>query len=287
MAFAGMVWGSAILIIIAIIYGALGFTALILTILAFVFLKKHKVASTVMFSVAGLSIAGIILMTAGINWVISPKPSVHITREGDTVEIQPEDWSNMAEAFNEYDTQAIISMLNEHPELTYFYDNNRVNIIDYGLYNLNIDVMRCALDHGAVFDDQETYRRRSYQCGSLNSFYQELYYPDGTQNPQYEEGAATDEMIEAVRFAIENGAQIVYDTSSYKIRPDSSQNFYEQTWIWVNQDDVISDKDWELLDLVRSYMPEDWSIDDMYDEDRNWYGCDHSPDARMYKEPGK
>ena len=287
MAFAGMVWGSAILITIAVIYGALGLTALILTILGFVFLKKHKVASTIMFSFAGLGIAGIILLTAGINWVLSPKPSVHITREGDTVAIQPEDWSNMSKAFAEYDMQAIIGMLNEHPELTYFYDNNRVNIIDYGLYNLNVDVMKCALEHGAVYDDQETYRRRSYQCGSLNSFYQELYYPDEKQNPRYEKGAASDEMIEAVRFAIENGAQIIYDTSSYKIRPDSSQNFYEQTWVWVNQDDVISDKDWELLDLVKSYMPEDWSIDDMYDEERKWYGRDFSPDAREYKRPNR
>ncbi|MBR1832480.1 MAG: hypothetical protein IJ784_08615 [Ruminiclostridium sp.] len=286
MAFAGMVWGGAILIIILVIFSILCLSLLISTTLGFVFRKKHKTVSIIMFSIAGVILAIIVFLIVGSISASSPKPIKERTRDGDIVEIQAEDWSRIGSAFDTYNYQAIIDTLNEHPELAYFYDTNHVNIIDYGLYNLNVDVMKCALEHGAVFDDQKTYKRRSYECGSLNSFYQWLYYPDETQNPWYQKGAASDEMIEAVRFAIENGAQIVY-TDPRKIRPDSSQNFYEQTWIWVNQDDVISDKDWELLDLVKSYMPEDWSIDDMYDEDRQWYGRDFSPDARVYKGPNR
>lgn len=283
MAFAGLIWGSAIFIVIIIIYAMLGLSLLIFTILGFVFRKKHSVASIIMFSVAGVSLAVIVFLTVGYD--TSPKSITEYTQDGSKVEIQTEDWSKMNSAFKSYNPQTIINLLNEKSERIYFYDYYGVNVIDYGLFNMNVDIMKCALEHGAVFDDPVTaHKKRVYQYASLDAFYRELYYPDATNSPWYEEGAVTDEMIEAVRFALENGAMVDFH-ESYRTPADSSssQNFYEQTWIWVNSDNELSDKDWELLDLVESYMPDGWSVDDMYDSSRGWYGQDITPDAREYK----
>ena len=48
MAFAGMVWGGAILIIILVIFSILCLSLLISTTLGFVFRKKHKTVSIIM-----------------------------------------------------------------------------------------------------------------------------------------------------------------------------------------------------------------------------------------------
>ena len=69
---------------------------------------------------------------------------------------------------------------------------------------------------------------------------------------------------------IENGAEIMYDESSYKVKKYKPHNFYEQTFLWVNLDETISAKDKELLAPVESYMPDDWDKDSMKDND--WAG---------------
>lgn len=176
----------------------------------------------------------------------------------------------MAAAFDEHDIQKIETLLDAKPELIYYYDNNNVGIMDYGLYNLDTGLMKKAAELGAVYDDPRHFDNMIFYS-SLESFYSELYYPDNTQqDPLYKERETTDEIIEAVRFAIENGAEIMYDESSYKVKKYKPHNFYEQTFLWVNLDETISAKDKELLALVESYMPDDWDKDSMKDKD--WAG---------------
>ena len=266
MAFIGMVYSGIFITVLLIVYAVLGISALALVIIGIILLRKHRIAAVVMFIIAVLNVTGIVV---SFNFIVSPKPFTQETRDGGRVTIYPEDWSAMHSAVENRSSERIGELLDKHPELLYFYDQNRVSIIEYGLYNLDTDMMRVALDHGAVFDDPLRYKN-STLYSSLESFYRCLYYPDEERSPLYEAGAVTDEMIEAVRFAIENGAEIIYDQNSYKLTEHNPHNFYETTLLWVYKDDKISEKDEKLLSLVESCMPDDWSRDSIYE--RNWAG---------------
>ena len=87
--------------------------------------------------------------------------------------------------------------------------------------------MQCALNHSKKFNDpklniNDNFLRRFFACVNGNT---------------------TDKIINTIQFSLENGAKVVHQ----------HWDLYEDAKKWVMNDDVVSEKDNELLDLIAKY----------------------------------
>lgn len=245
MAFMGMVF---VMVALAVL-GALLLFALIFFVIGLILRKKHKIAAGILFVLAGLNVlivGGVILL------VVLPSPKTVDTPDG-TATLKPSWISKYRECIAANDIEGLNRLFDRHPEMIYYYDANHVMPLDYALYNTNIPMMQCALDHGAVFDDPLRYDHMAYDCGSLCSFFHDLDYPDWekTETDLHQEGAATDDIIETVRFAIAHGASTVH----IPFGNHSDGAIYEDALYWVQLDGIVSPKDKEFLALLRDNTP--------------------------------
>jgi hypothetical protein len=124
-------------------------------------------------------------------------------------------------------------------------------LLDYGLYNCDIDIMQIALDNGAVFDEPLRYDKMTFYS-SLDSFFSELDYPSWKRDESELtiEGNTTDKMLKALEFAINNGAEVSWDVYG----GTQKENFYDEALVWVEKDGQVSDKDAELLGMIERAM---------------------------------
>ena len=89
-------------------------------------------------------------------------------------------------------------LLKKHPNLVYIRDNNSNSILEYGLNNGNSELVRLALDNGAVFDDPAIYDHMAYVKTSMEDYIDSLYDRQITDNDveiikmMFEEDASTD-----------------------------------------------------------------------------------------------
>ena len=89
-------------------------------------------------------------------------------------------------------------LLKKHPNLVYIRDNNNNSILEYGLNNGNSELVRLALDNGAVFDDPAIYDHMAYVKTSMEDYIDSLYERQITDDDveiikmMFEEDASTD-----------------------------------------------------------------------------------------------
>lgn len=241
MAFAGMMIVGLILVLLCTLAG-IGIITLIAGIVLRV--KKHKKASTVLFCISGFLLGSVLVV---VILAVMPKSKTVSTPSGEAV-IKPSWIKKYENCIETHNIEELRKLVDKHPDLVYYYDQNYVMLLDYGLYNCDIAIMRIALDHGAVFDEPLRYDHMVFYS-SLDSFFSELDYPDWEKNSEEltVKGEASDKMIEAVKFAIDNGAKLKWEVN----HEDQCDNFYDIAVNWVNIDGVISEKDEELLEVIR------------------------------------
>ncbi|MCH5258010.1 MAG: hypothetical protein J1D87_12005 [Lachnospiraceae bacterium] len=240
MAFAGLmfVW------IILFILGAITFIGLLLLVIGIVLkVKKRKKSAAVLFVLSGLMLGSVLLL---VLLVVMPKPKTVDTPNGRTT-LRPSWIATYKQCLEKSDKDRLEKLVDRHPEMIYYYDANYVMLLDYGLYNCDIEIMQIALDHGAVFDEPLRYEHMIF-FSSLDSFFSELDYPDWERETDEltVEGETTDKMIEAVAFAIENGAQLKWEV--YNAYQDD--NFLDKAVNWVTLDGIVSEEDEKLLNLI-------------------------------------
>lgn len=241
MAFMGLMVVAIILILLGIMF----LLALILFTIGAIIRKKHKKASNVLFIIAGIN-AG--LLAVVLLFIFIPKPETIETRDGEA-KIYPSWISEYEKCLDEGDNDGMRKLIEKHPEMIYYYDVNRVTLLDYGMYNLDVELMQIAIDNGAIFDDPLTYDHLIFE-NSFDSFFDRLNYPDWEKEVTHKEGDTTDAMIETVEFMLNHGASLEFEnTNDYE-----HQNFYERVNSWVNSDYYLSDKDQKLLSLIKRHM---------------------------------
>ena len=237
MAFIGMVFAGAFFLILAVI----GFIGLVMLIIGIVVRKKTKIGSNILLVLGSI---GIILPIGVTVYLFAPKTQVFETEIG-TVRIRPGWISQYDEYLKENNTDKLQSLLDKHPEMIYYYDINRTTLLIYGHEHLNVEIMQIAIDHGAKFDDPYIYDHKIYE-NSFDSFFDAHWGKDGLPSA----GVTTDEVIDTVRFMIDNGASLKFTT-----KPEgTSQNFYERAEHWIMIDGVMSEKDMELLTLIENNL---------------------------------
>lgn len=241
MAFMGLMVVGIILILLGIMF----VLAAVLFIIGAVLRKKHRKASKVLFVLAGIN-AG--LLAVILLFIFIPRPKTIQTRDGEA-KIYPSWISKYEKYLDENDTEGMRKLIEKHPEMVYYYDVNRVTLLDYGMYNLDIELMQIAIDNGAIFDDPLTYDHLIFE-NSFESFFERLDYPEWEREVTHKKGETTDEIIATVEFMLNNGASLIYE-NAYEYE---YQNFYEEAKIWVMEDYDFSDKDKQLLALIEMYM---------------------------------
>ncbi|MCR5417709.1 MAG: hypothetical protein K6E84_02185 [Lachnospiraceae bacterium] len=204
---------------------------------------------------AGMMIATIALIVLGLILVLSVvfQPKKIETPHGE-VKLQKSWIREYEKCLDSHDLKKLDRLLTKHPDMIYYTDINAVNLIDLGLYNCDIEMMQLALDHEAVFDDPTRYDHTNFYT-SLDSFYGELDYPSWEKDPSevIKEGQTTQEMIEAITFAIDHGAALKWkSTHDYE-----TDNFLVHVKRWAELDGEKSSLDRQLINLVRDRMAEE------------------------------
>jgi len=246
MAFAGMFLGT-VFVVIAILIFFIAFVELIIGIILLV--KKKKVPGIILLVLSAIPVVVTVVLLI-IAYFTAEYPE-YDTYDGGTVTINMEDVRIMKNIIRAKDMEGLDEYLDKHPELIYYQDNNHQTLLEYGLHDFNVEIMQTAVDHGAVFDAEPTFRNLRYDH-SLENFFDEEYRtfaighePD---TPPYASGVATEEMIEAARFAIDHGADVEWDKNT------GHYTFADHVEWWISSDGQISDKDNELLELARSAL---------------------------------
>ena len=247
MAFAGMFLGAVFVIILIIIY-AIAFIELIIGIILMI--KKKKVPATILLVLAAIpAVITVIAISVLIYKNEFPK---YDTYDGRKVTVSMKNVRIMKEYIRADDMDGLDELLDKHPELIYYQDNNHQSLLEYGLHDHNVEIMQIAVDHGSEFDAEPNFELLIYDY-SLERFFDLGYWsfalykePDP---PKIVYGETTDEMIEAAKFAIDHGAVTVWS------RDVGRWTFADSVESWINGDNKISEKDQEFLDYARSVNP--------------------------------
>lgn len=207
--------------------------------------KKHKNLSKIMFILSGVggTIIAVVLLL-----ILIPKPEIIETPTGE-VKIRQSKINAYKEYLSERNLDGMRELLDEYPEIVYYQDVNRVTLLDYGMYHTDIEMMKLAMEYGAVFDDPLTYEHLTF-ANSFDSFFQRLDYPNQGDEGFHKQGVVTEDILETVEFMIEHGADLEYDGISNQIY----DNFYEEASDWVSEDYVMDELDSRLLELIEENM---------------------------------
>lgn len=223
----------------------MAFMGILLFCIIFV-LEKLTVISAGIFLVAGLMlfkahtiIAIILFVLSGFNLLVFTGWKIYSLKGKTTVrtpkyiiDVKSSVCKNFRKYCDENNYEEMDKLLEKYPHMIYYQVYAHYGLLDYSMFRLNTEMMQCAVNHGAVFDDPFIYSK------SLCDFFHHA------ENLKYiTAGVTTDKMIDTVRFALEHGAKVT----------NENWNFYEQTEKWVQKDGVISPEDEELLNLIKKY----------------------------------
>ncbi|MBQ8927764.1 MAG: hypothetical protein IJ055_05780 [Oscillospiraceae bacterium] len=243
MAFMGMVFAGAALLLAA----GIALADLAMLIIATVLVcTRHRTAAAVLYGIAAIPIVGTAVAAAG--FAHSLRYPKYETYDGSFVTVDMRDVDRMKECIAQRDLDGLDRLLDDAPELIYYLDTNHMSLLEFGLRNCDVPVMQIAVDHGARFDDEVAHRHLVFKH-SLEEFFDLDYWVfaytfDTKPEPRFTAGAATPEMVDAARFAIEHGASVRWE------KYGEEWTFADQVSSWIDADGVISAQDEALLALA-------------------------------------
>ncbi|MDE6425406.1 MAG: hypothetical protein K2K89_04620 [Ruminococcus sp.] len=194
----------------------------IFLIAGLILFKTHETIAIILFVLSGLNFLG---FTAWKIYELTFKVTIE-TSDGE-VKIKNTICDKYKEYVTSMDVEKINEILEKYPALIYYKPHKKQTLLFYGLYHCNIDMMQCALKHGETFNDPKLNINDNFLCSFFNHM----------------KGNTTDEIINTIKFSLENGAKAVY----------KHWDLYDEAKEWVMYDGVVSEKDKELLDLIAKY----------------------------------
>ena len=244
MGFSGMFIGAIFVIVVIVIYAI----ALVELIIGIVLLaRKKKVPGTILLILS--AIPAVVTVIIGVVLVIQHEFPQYENYDGRNVIVKMADVRTMMKCIRTEDTAGLDELLDKHPELIYYQNNNHETLLEYGLHDHNVEIMEIAYDHGARFDAEPTFKLMK-KHNSLERFFNFDYWSfalaKAPEDPKIVYGEVTDDMIEAARFAIDHGANTVWTADA------GPSTFADSVESWIKGDNVISEKDQEFLDYART-----------------------------------
>ena len=240
MAFMGMFVGTILLILlIAVILLSIIFiiTAIILKIIGKKKdSKKLKITGNVFLVLGIVNIAPIIIFVGYLTYK-SQFAEVELP-DGKTKDVSIKSAYKVMELSRDGSDEAIEELeklLDKNPDLVFFHDNNRESILEIGLENGDADVVKIAIEHGAVIDNPERYKHMAYVKTTMQDYF------GGMTGREF-----TREDIEIIKILFENGAD-----TSYKPRVHYYSNaFGMAVWGILYNDGVVTDDELEFIQVI-------------------------------------
>lgn len=244
MAFAGM-FIAAIFIVIAIIVFIIALIELIVGIV--LMCKKKKVPAIIFFVLAAIPVIITVIVVSVYSYKQN-NPQFE-TYDGGTVTLHMRDVNKMKDLLRAKDMDGLDKLLDKHPELIYYQDINRRTLLEFGLESCSVEVMEIAYDHGARFDEPVVFDRLIYdyslQIFANDNYWCFLYSYDDDFEPWLNKGETTDEVIDALKFAVEHGAKADWVMSG-------DWTLSEMVREWAKSDGNYTSKDKELVRYANS-----------------------------------
>ena len=244
MAFAGM-FIAAIFIVIAIIVFTIALIELIVGIV--LMCKKKKVPAIILFVLAAIPVI-ITVISVSVYMYKQNHPQFE-TYDGGTVTLNMRDVNKMMDLLRAKDMDGLDKLLDKHPDLIYYQDINRRTLLEFGVESCSVEVMEIAYDHGARFDEPTVFDGLIYDY-SLEAFADEnywnfLYSYNDEFEPWLIKGETTDEVIDALKFAVEHGAKTDWDMVG-------GWTFADRIREWAKSDGNYTAKDRELVQYAKT-----------------------------------
>lgn len=240
MAFMGMFVGTILLIVttIVIILSVIFIiTAIILKIIGKKKdSKKLKITGNVFLVLGIVNIAPIIIFIGYLTYK-SHFAEVELP-DGKTKDVSIKSAYKVMELSRDGSDEAIEELeklLDKNPDLVFFHDNNRESILEAGLENGDADVVKMAIEHGAVIDNPERYEHMAYVKTTMQDYF------GGMTGREF-----TREDIEIIKILFENGAD-----TSYKLRVHYYSNALGMAvWGILYNDGVVTDDELEFIQVI-------------------------------------
>lgn len=246
MAFIAMVFASIFILLLI----ALVFLTLIFLILAIVFKvigkakgnRKLKTAGNVFLVLGTVFAAPLIALT--VYAVFNVSYTEVTLPDGETKYVSAQHISEM-EAYlddpDESSVKALEKLLDKDSDLVFYHDINHKSILDKSLEAGNADIVRIALEHGAVFDNPIRYERfsKTTYWNSSMDFY--LDYEN------YYKRSITEDDIEILELMFENNASTQIKQESLR---EYSNAFGKAVWTVIYNDKAITDIELEFIQVL-------------------------------------
>lgn len=236
MAFIGLMIAN---IILMIMFAVIVFVS-ITFIIGICIRKKHKTVSTILFV---LDIVAVVMLAVPV-YTLTRAPSETVEMNGQDVVLKGQWISSYENAMNKRKYKKLDRLLNEHPALIQYTDINGYTLLEYAKKQADVKMMKIAVKHGAKFDDPLVFDHLRLEC-SADDFWDSF---DGTAGDRHEPGKLTEDLFDTVKFMVEHGAKMAYEQNNGN---GPAGSFYYETVCWVCQDGAYSDREYELLDIVR------------------------------------
>lgn len=248
MAFMGMVFGT-IFIILLMIHIFLMLIFFVLTaVLKIVGRKKEnkkiKIAGNVFFVLGIMFAVPIIAMI--IYFVFHAIFTTVTLPDGKTKYVFTRNISAMnsyVETPDENSLNELEKLLEKNSSLVFYHDINRKSILDDGLETGNVDIVRIALEHGAIFDNPQRYDHMAYVANSMD------YYLGSCIGR-----SITEDDIEIVEMMFENNVS----TELKKSSEIYSNMFGKAVWAVLYNDEAVTDIE---LEFIRVFVDNGLSSD--------------------------
>lgn len=135
---------------------------------------------------------------------------------------------------DEKSIRALEKLLDKHNDLIYYYDNNHESVLEGGLEKGNADVVRIALEHGAVFDNPVRYEHQAYEINSMD-----YYLGICTWR------SITDGDVEILKMMFENNVstELGHGTGYY------TNAFGKAVWAVLYNDEYVTDAELAFIQL--------------------------------------
>ncbi len=240
MAFMGMFVGTILLIVTTIVI----ILSLIFIITAIILKiigkkkdsKKLKITGNVFLVLGIVNIAPIIIFIGYLTYK-SHFAEVELP-DGKTKDVSIKSAYKVMELSRDGSDEAIEELeklLDKNPDLVFFHDNNRESILEIGLENGDADVVKIAIQHGAVIDNPERYEHMAYVKTTMQDYFGGMIGREFTR-----------EDIEIIKILFENGAD-----TSYKLRVHYYSNaFGMSVWGILYNDGIVTDDELEFIQVI-------------------------------------
>lgn len=241
MAFMGMVFATIILVIF-LIYILLMLTFFVLTVVFKIVgrkkeNKKMKTAGTV-FLVIGIIFA-LPIIALIIYFAFKGSFEKVTLPDGKTKYVRTRDISAMSSYVgnpDENSLNALEKLLDKNSSLVFYHDINMESILDYGLERGNADIVRIALEHGAIFDNPVRYDFMAYIENSMDYYLEECIGR-----------SITEDDIEIVEMMFENNVSTeLEERLEHYYYPNM---FGKAAWAVLYNDEAVTDIELEFIQI--------------------------------------